>query len=176
MKRVVREDPVGRVVLKCLANGVAVYSTHTACDCVPGGVNDWLVKGLGDGSVVPAQPDEGGTGIEGAGFGRVMTLASPTTLADIVARCKSHLSLHHVRVGIAMNELAESKADADTVSTAAANVVVKTIAVCAGSGASVLGGVDADVWVTATPSELLVRGYRWSLALRVVCCVSPHAG
>ena len=55
MKRVVREDPVGRVVLKCLANGVAVYSTHTACDCVPGGVNDWLVKGLGDGSVVPWQ-------------------------------------------------------------------------------------------------------------------------
>ena len=46
---------MGRVVLKCLANGVAVYSTHTACDCVPGGVNDWLVKGLGDGSVVPWQ-------------------------------------------------------------------------------------------------------------------------
>ena len=126
--------------------------------------------------MVPAQPDEGGTGIEDAGFGWVMTLASPTTLADIVARCKSHVSLPHVRVGIAMKQLAASKADAATVSTAAANVVVKTIAVCAGSGASVLGGVDADVWVTATPSELLVRGYRWSLALRVVCCVSPHAG
>ena len=87
----------------------------------------------------------------------------------------AHVSLHHVRVGIAMKQLAASKADAATVSTAAANVVVKTIAVCAGSGASVLGGVDADVWVTATPSELLVRGYRWSLALRVVCCVSPQA-
>ena len=83
---------MGRVVLKCLANGVAVYSTHTACDCVPGGVNDWLVKGLGDGSVVPAQPDEGGTGIEGAGFGRVMTLASPTTwrtsLRDASRTCR----------------------------------------------------------------------------------------
>ena len=79
--------------------------------------------------MVPAQPDEGGTGIEGAGFGRVMTLALPTTLADIVARCKSHLSLHHVRVGIAMKQLAASKADTSSVSTAAVNVVVKTVAV-----------------------------------------------
>ena len=38
-----------RVALEAARAGIAVYSPHTALDAAPDGVNDWLVKGLGDG-------------------------------------------------------------------------------------------------------------------------------
>jgi len=179
-KRVVRSDPVGRVMLKCFRSGMAVYSTHTALDSVPGGVNDWLVNGLGSGTVVPAMPDVDAT-IEGAGMGRVLTLGasssaggagagagagagveasdgSRTMLSDVIARAKQHLKLDHVRVAIAMERLATAQATATSVMEAAASTPVNTIAVCAGSGASVLGGVDADVWVTGMMVQCWGRG------------------
>lgn len=36
-----------RIAMKCISNNVAVYSPHTACDAVRGGVNDWLIKCFG---------------------------------------------------------------------------------------------------------------------------------
>ncbi len=39
-----------------LAAGLAVYSPHTALDAAADGLNDWLVAGLGAGSVAPLQP------------------------------------------------------------------------------------------------------------------------
>jgi len=35
--------------VRALAAGIAVYSPHTALDAAPGGVNDWLADGLGEG-------------------------------------------------------------------------------------------------------------------------------
>ncbi|KAF8765275.1 NIF3-like protein 1 like protein [Argiope bruennichi] len=33
-----------RIIMTCIANNIAIYSPHTACDAVEGGVNDWLLK------------------------------------------------------------------------------------------------------------------------------------
>ncbi|MBI1373897.1 MAG: Nif3-like dinuclear metal center hexameric protein [Phycisphaera sp.] len=43
------------VAVCALQEGVAVYSPHTALDAVPGGVNDWLADGVGDGTRSPIQ-------------------------------------------------------------------------------------------------------------------------
>ncbi len=39
------------IVLEAARAGIAVYSPHTALDAAPGGVNDWLARGLGEGDV-----------------------------------------------------------------------------------------------------------------------------
>lgn len=36
-----------RIVMKCIANSIAVYSPHTSCDAVENGVNDWLINCFG---------------------------------------------------------------------------------------------------------------------------------
>jgi len=45
-----------RIPLEAARAGVAVYSPHTALDAAPGGVNDWLADGLGQGDVRALKP------------------------------------------------------------------------------------------------------------------------
>ncbi len=40
-------DPVGKRVLKCVRDGIAVLSYHTRLDCIEGGVNDRLASAIG---------------------------------------------------------------------------------------------------------------------------------
>ncbi|MBT8484223.1 MAG: Nif3-like dinuclear metal center hexameric protein [Phycisphaerales bacterium] len=44
-------SPTQRIALEAAAHRIAVYSPHTALDAAPGGVNDWLTRGVGDGDV-----------------------------------------------------------------------------------------------------------------------------
>jgi dinuclear metal center YbgI/SA1388 family protein len=45
-----------RIALRAARAGIAVYSPHTALDAAPGGVNDWLAAGLGEGDVRALDP------------------------------------------------------------------------------------------------------------------------
>jgi dinuclear metal center YbgI/SA1388 family protein len=47
LKRITCESVPERTVLRAIRAGIALYSPHTALDAVPGGVADWLCKGLG---------------------------------------------------------------------------------------------------------------------------------
>ncbi|MHC4217425.1 MAG: Nif3-like dinuclear metal center hexameric protein, partial [Planctomycetota bacterium] len=40
-----------QIALEAARGGVAVYSPHTALDAAPGGINDWIAKGLGTGDI-----------------------------------------------------------------------------------------------------------------------------
>lgn len=51
LKRLTQQSVKERIVVRALESGVAVYSPHTALDCMEGGVNDWLLAGLGEGKV-----------------------------------------------------------------------------------------------------------------------------
>lgn len=51
LKKLTQKSVKERIVVRALENGVAVYSPHTALDCKEGGVNDWLLAGLGQGKV-----------------------------------------------------------------------------------------------------------------------------
>jgi dinuclear metal center YbgI/SA1388 family protein len=45
-----------RVVLDAIGNNIAIYSPHTSLDIAKGGVNDWIVDGIGAGDVRALRP------------------------------------------------------------------------------------------------------------------------
>lgn len=127
-------EPKERALLKTAQAGIAIYSPHTALDAVSGGVNDWLADGLGDGrrsplTLSPSCADEGADVCQGQG--RLVALKKPITVGTLLRRVKAHLKLSHLRFAGASRSRR-----------------VKTVALCAGAGASVLLGVKADVYLT----------------------------
>lgn len=55
LKAVTDADEKQAVVLEAIRAGIAIYSPHTALDAAPGGVNDWLAAGLGEGESMPLE-------------------------------------------------------------------------------------------------------------------------
>lgn len=51
LKRLTQCSANERVVIRAIESNLAVYSPHTAHDSIAGGVNDWLLSGLGKGAV-----------------------------------------------------------------------------------------------------------------------------
>ncbi|KAM4623729.1 NIF3-like protein 1 isoform 2-T2 [Polymixia lowei] len=219
IKRLVQRDWKQRLAVRAVEGGMAVFSPHTSWDSVKGGVNDWLVAGLGSGQVsvlsqaLGSPPhshkleftirnteelktimeelktadsrtvlqhsvlssDSGGVHVSvtccdsaltptvqtllrhpgpsqslsilqtqkpplpGHGQGRLSVLDQPVTMTTAVERMKSHLGLSHLRLALGVGKSPESS--------------VCTVAVCAGSGASVLNGVGADLYITGEMSH-----------------------
>ncbi|KAG8884915.1 hypothetical protein FRB99_004496, partial [Tulasnella sp. 403] len=124
-------------MLKCIANGISIYSPHTALDSVKGGVNDWLASLLQRPNEVSRVDVLGelkeSPGTEGAGVGRLVAFEDGLPLSELVERVKAGLHLNYVH-------LARSAMRSDD--------LVKTVAICAGSGGSVVGGTKADLYFT----------------------------
>ncbi|RWS29648.1 NGG1 interacting factor 3 like 1-like protein [Leptotrombidium deliense] len=77
--------------------------------------------------------------LPGQGMGRMCTLVEPLPLYEIVHRTKQHIDQTHVRLALSPKHTRDTK--------------VQSIAVCAGSGASVLKEIKADVFVTGEMSH-----------------------
>uniref|UniRef100_A0A8C7GGB7 NIF3-like protein 1 n=1 Tax=Oncorhynchus kisutch TaxID=8019 RepID=A0A8C7GGB7_ONCKI len=77
--------------------------------------------------------------LPGYGQGRLSVLDEPVTVAAAVQQMKSHLGLNHLRLALGAQQTLES--------------IVSTVAVCAGSGGSVLNGVKADLYITGEMSH-----------------------
>ncbi|XP_007520572.2 NIF3-like protein 1 [Erinaceus europaeus] len=73
------------------------------------------------------------------GMGRLCTLDEPVPLATMIERIKKHLKLTHVRLALGVGKTLASQ--------------VKVVALCAGSGSSVLQGTDADLYLTGEMSH-----------------------
>ncbi|KAI9355301.1 GTP cyclohydrolase 1 type 2/Nif3 [Zopfochytrium polystomum] len=169
-KRMTPADPAQAVALRCAAAAVAVLSPHTAADAAWGGVNDWLARGVvglsGGGdrgtvgfdelkewasrsatvravTVAPAVKAGAVVGQEGAGAGRVVEMDAPVGLDEVVGRVKAWLGLEHVRVSLPFTAARLS------------DVTVRSVGICAGSGASVLAGLagSVDVFLTGEMSH-----------------------
>ncbi|KAI1896334.1 hypothetical protein AGOR_G00093730 [Albula goreensis] len=217
IKRLVQRDWKQRLAIRAVEAGIAIYSPHTALDSVNGGVNDWLIGGVGSGNVsvlsqalsssplihkveftvknqeeldiiraelretavnlqyTTSRSDSDGHNVcftcpdsklatavqtlsqyatstksltilqvnkpplPGCGQGRRSTLNEPISIATAVQRIKVHLGLNHVRLALGAQHSLESQ--------------VTTVAVCAGSGGSVLQGVKADLFITGEMSH-----------------------
>ncbi|XP_037319225.2 NIF3-like protein 1 [Pungitius pungitius] len=219
VKRLVQSDWKQKLVIRALEARMAIFSPHTSWDSVKGGVNDWLVGGLGSGQVCVLsqavggasqshkleftvtsaeelsgvmeelkacdgestlqhsvnRPDNGGVHVSvtcsdsaltpsvqtllrhnaaslslsilklekpplpGRGQGRLIVLDQPVTVATAVQKMKSHLGLSHLRLALGRGQTPESS--------------VRSAAACAGSGASVLRGVKADLYITGEMSH-----------------------
>ncbi|XP_033628343.1 NIF3-like protein 1 [Asterias rubens] len=77
--------------------------------------------------------------IPGTGSGRICKLDNPTSIVKMVELVKTHLKLQYVQLALGSNKSKESE--------------VQSVAICAGSGASVLSGVQADVYLTGEMSH-----------------------
>ncbi|XP_037023447.2 NIF3-like protein 1 isoform X3 [Artibeus jamaicensis] len=73
------------------------------------------------------------------GMGRICTLDEPVSLATMVERIKKHLKLSHIRLALGVGRTLASQ--------------VKVVALCAGSGSSVLQGAEADLYLTGEMSH-----------------------
>jgi len=139
-------NPLQASLLKCAAEGISVYSPHSALDSVWGGINDWLAEGLvrrrEDGEVksLVGEKLHPTSGLSEGGEGRLVTLREPIGFEKLVERVKSHLKLSQLQVGYPANSESRSYS-------------VRTIAICAGSGGSMLGGKEADVYLTGEMSH-----------------------
>ncbi|XP_032682606.1 NIF3-like protein 1 isoform X2 [Odontomachus brunneus] len=129
LKSITTQSWKERVVARCLENKIAVYSPHTSFDSVRGGVNDWLAEAFELEGSEPIQPDASNSAY---GVGRLCTLKRRISIDEAVNLVKRRTSLKHVRLARARS----------------ADGYVKTVALCAGSGASVLKGISADLYLT----------------------------
>lgn len=120
-----------KIVAKCLENKIAVYSPHTTFDSKKGGVNDWLA-GAFEKFIDKSTPIVANEKEPTYGMGRLCTLKAAIHVDEAVDLVKKRTELNHVR-------LARARKSGDLIST---------IALCAGSGASLLKGIPADLYLT----------------------------
>lgn len=127
-------NPLQRSLLQLAQAGISVYSPHSALDSVHGGINDWLARAFVDSNVEPDVKCLEDKNDERGGTGRLLTLPGPgLSILDAVKRIKLHLGMNG-QVQVCTPYEKERK--------------IKTVAICAGSGGSMLGGVDADLYFT----------------------------
>ena len=135
------DDPKGRLVHRLVRAGAALFVAHTNADRAPEhGVNDALAAVLGLRDTVPLEP--AGTDPR-AGLGRVGRLAEPVPLSRFAEMAAAALPATVGGVRAA--------GDPDR--------MVGTVAVCGGSGGSLLGAAaaaGADVLLTSDLKHHLV--------------------
>lgn len=73
------------------------------------------------------------------GMGRLCILDESVPLATMIERIKKHLKLTHIRLALGVGKTLASQ--------------VKVVALCAGSGSSVLQGTEADLYLTGEMSH-----------------------
>ena len=111
--------PLGKLC-KAAMHGISVYSPHTALDAVPGGLNDHLVNIFNiQKNTVKAVTNC--AEMEDGGYGRIGTLVEPITIEEACGLVMRALSLNNVRLAKPIN-----------------GGLIKSVAVCAGSGGSIL--------------------------------------
>ncbi|CAG8515435.1 10472_t:CDS:2 [Paraglomus brasilianum] len=142
-KRLEMADVKQRIMMKCIAKGLGIYSPHTAVDACSGGVNDWLSSALGfPGVLKPIVPASNiPEGQETVGSGRIMTFHKPVSLDLIIKEVKQRLDLKYVRVARALRHKEPSSQN------------ISTVGICAGSGASVLSPIKVDLYFTGELSH-----------------------
>lgn len=118
-------EPVGAAVFAAVRGGVAVYAAHTSADKVLAGVSGAMARRLGLQNVRVLAPEgrlpEGGE----YGFGAVGDLPEPLSAAEAVALIKKAFGLKCLRTSPLIDG------------------PVRTIAVCGGSGGSLIGDAIA---------------------------------
>ncbi|CEQ41732.1 SPOSA6832_03498, partial [Sporobolomyces salmonicolor] len=182
LKSLTLRTPLQASLLRCIAQGVSVFTIHTAADNAVGGVNDYMGSGLlaaagaetdQDGMIRPGQgkgiralseAKDAPEGHEGAGGGRVVDLVEGAgrTLArdEVVQAVKARLGLKHLQAAYSPTGASQ----------------IRTIAICAGSGSGVLKGVKADLYLTGEmghwsvllrPHDILAAN---AAGIHVLCC------
>ncbi|GAB0092384.1 NIF3-like protein 1 [Sergentomyia squamirostris] len=139
-KRITQDTWKGRIMSKCLEKGIAVYSPHTAWDSVRGGINDWLGAFLID-HYSMGKPIVPNKDLEDCGAGRIYQNlpGKGLTLEEIISGLKKHISHPDKHIPVALAHPLNHK--------------VTSVALCAGSGSSLLRGLKVEVFITGEMSH-----------------------
>jgi len=92
--RLSTDDVMGRILLECAKQQLAVHCIHTSADAAVGGINDWLARSLSRGSTTPILRHPR---VPEAGQGRLLDCDVATPLSTIVERLKELLQLRCAR-------------------------------------------------------------------------------
>ncbi|XP_045785126.1 NIF3-like protein 1 isoform X2 [Maniola jurtina] len=131
LKSVIQSAWKERIVSLLLETRISLYSPHTSWDSVMGGVNDWLASAFPFDNSVPVIPGEDPE----TGAGRLLSINTNLDILQAVTNVKNLTGLNHVRLAIA-----KGKTTTD---------IVRSIALCAGSGGSVLKKApNVDLFLT----------------------------
>ena len=93
VKRLTSDTSVGRLLLKLIAAGVAVYSPHTAFDSALEGINQRLALGLGLTDIAALVPHA-----EGQGAGRWGKVEGSLTLGELAQRLMRFLGIARLQM------------------------------------------------------------------------------
>jgi len=122
--------PAGEIIHSALRHNMAIFSAHTNLDSAAGGVNDTLAKRIGLCNLGVLKQDEPATGgLEKSvvqGLGRLGDLPRETTLISLARELKDRLDIESVAIA------------GDPA------LPVSRVALCSGSGASLLGDFFAS--------------------------------
>ncbi len=135
MKRIVYDNVEGRLIMELISNNIALYCAHTNLDMTIGGVDDSLAKALklrdvrklGQEDILQSKP----------GFGRWGKLEASMRLIDFAHYVSEVLNSPRIEI-VGMKKGKENK-------------LIKTVALCAGSGSSFMEQaqrIGADIFIT----------------------------
>lgn len=153
LKSITPKDPQQASLLKLVRAGISVYCPHTAVDAAKGGVNDWLADLISNGNEKRReflQPVSHPT--HEAGMGRYVELEQPKSIAELVQNVKTGLGLSTVQL-VAPSDRPQ----------------ISSIAICAGSGGSVVRGSKADLVFTGELGHHEMLHLRESGKSAIVC-------
>lgn len=142
-------------LLRLAQEGISVYSPHTAVDAAKKGLGDWLedvitgantkreARNTGyESSVI--NPAKNVPGHEGAGSGRIVRFSKPQKLGTLLRRIKKGLgSINGLCVATPQSLPHGERFD----------IEISSVAMCAGSGGSMLTGLDVDMLFTGELSH-----------------------
>ncbi len=119
VKTFTNESEVGRIISLAIKNDIVIYSAHTSLDSCFGGLNDKLAELFELQNIRPLCSHPSGDNV---GIGRIGTLSSELTAEQLATLVKKRLS-------------------ADGVRYCDSGKTIKTLAICSGSGGSLLSKV-----------------------------------
>jgi dinuclear metal center YbgI/SA1388 family protein len=93
VKRLTSDTTAGRMLLKLIAAGVAVYSPHTAFDSAAEGINQRLAEGLGLTDIAALVPH-----LEGQGAGRWGKISGSLALGELAQRLMKFLGIANLQM------------------------------------------------------------------------------
>ena len=143
-KRLLQTNNKDRIIMKCISRGITVYSPHTCWDSMENGVNDWLGSCFEAKSKFSITPNNS---VPNAGMGRILTLATALPLTEVCDILQNHLEVKHLRLGHADYDQWIERDQSKQYD------MISTIGICAGSGGSLLNGVNADLYITGEMSH-----------------------
>ncbi|WP_437193609.1 Nif3-like dinuclear metal center hexameric protein [Planctomicrobium sp. SH527] len=92
VQKLTSETSEGRMLLRLIRHGVAVFSPHTAFDSAKSGINQQLAESLGLVDIQPLRP-QSAPELAGLGSGRWGRLANPVALGEFLSNVKLLLGI-----------------------------------------------------------------------------------